>query len=102
VASEPGPTGFGADGDHGQTQTAEPALATDPLAACSAGDSPAARRDLAARLAEHLNGEPRSRSELARRVGRRADDGSVRRALELLESEGRGARAGRGWIKRIG
>jgi hypothetical protein len=44
-----------------------------------------------------LGHEPVSQSELARRLGRKPDDRSVRRALAALEQQGRAVRTDAGW-----
>jgi AAA domain len=70
----------------------------DPFGEADAGAIPLAKRALADELRPHLSDKPRSRAELARAASRDANDGTVRRALQLLADEGVARQVNRGWI----
>jgi hypothetical protein len=50
------------------------------------------RADVAAKIAEHANGEPIKQKDFAARVGRPPTDGTLRRVLADLEARGRAVR----------
>jgi archaellum biogenesis ATPase FlaH len=75
------------------TIDADPAVGPFAIREVDAFDAPAGggagkRREIADQLLSHLTAGPRSRAALARAVGLDAGNSTVRRALELLESDG--------------
>jgi hypothetical protein len=49
-----------------------------------------------------LSGVPRSARSVAKAVGRRPDDGTVKRVLDDLECNGYARRGADGWTRQIG
>jgi hypothetical protein len=82
------------DGEGEGERTSRELLGKEPKAA--------KRMALAEQLAELLTEEPQSQGSLARAVGRASNDGTVRRALELLEERGRAERVAGGWCRPSG